>query len=39
MAYRKKFEWFKSYIINNNQYIQTDDKNKADVLSVTCGVS
>ena len=37
--HRKKFEWFKSYLINSKQYIQTDDKNKADFLSVTCGVS
>ena len=28
----------KSYLKNRKQYIQTDDKNKTDFLSVTCGV-
>ena len=36
--HRKSLEWFKSYLKNRNQYIQTDDKNKTDFLPVTCGV-
>ena len=40
MAYMEKnLEWFKSYLRNRKQYIQIDDKNKTDILSVTCGVS
>ena len=34
----KNLEWFKSYLTNRNQYIQIDEKNKTDFLSVTCGV-
>ena len=39
MAYMEKIlKWFKSYLRNRKQYIQTDDKNKTDFLTVTCGV-
>ena len=34
----KNLEWFKSYLMNRKQYIQIDEKNKTDFLSVTCGV-
>ena len=34
----KNLEWSKSYLRNRKQYIQIDDKNKADFLSITCGV-
>ena len=34
----KNLEWFKSYLRNRKQYIQIDEKNKTDFLSVTCGV-
>ena len=35
----KYLEWFKSYLRNRKQYIQIVDKNKTEILSVTCGVS
>ena len=35
----KNLEWFKSYLRNRKQYIQIDEENKTDVLSVPCGVS
>ena len=34
----KNLEWFKGYLRNRMQYIQIDEKNKTDFLSVTCGV-
>ena len=34
----KNLEWFKSYLRNRKQYIQIDEENKTDVLSVPCGV-
>ena len=34
----KNLEWFKRYLRNREQYIQTDGKYKTDFLSVTCGV-
>ena len=32
----KNLEWFKSYLRNRKQYLQVDDKNKTEFLSVTC---
>ena len=37
--HRNYLEWFKSYLRNRKQYIQIVDKNKTEILSVTCGVS
>ena len=34
----KNLESFKSYLRNRKQCIQTDNQNKTDILSVTCGV-
>ena len=34
----KKFERMKSYLRNRKQYIQVEDDNKTDFLSVKCGV-
>ena len=34
----KNIEWFKSYLRNRKKYIQIDEKNKKDFLSVTRGV-
>ena len=34
----KNLEWFKSYLRNRKQYVQIDDENKTDFLSVTYGV-
>ena len=36
--YIKNLECFKIYLRNRKQYIQSDDKNKTDILSVTRGV-
>ena len=35
----KSLEWLKSYLRNRKQYIQIDDNNKIDFLSVTSGVA
>ena len=35
---QKNLEWFKSSLKSRKLYIQTDDKNRTDFLSVTCGV-
>ena len=34
----KNLEWFKIYLGNRKEYIQIDDKNETDFLSVTYGV-
>ena len=36
--HEKNLEWFESYLRNRKQYIQIDEKNKIDFLSVTCRV-
>ena len=35
----ENIEWFKSYLRNRKQYIQIDEENKTDFVSVTCEVS